>query len=111
MDRADGRVFVMKGRETTRDRAFAQVDMAYAFVFLSQWTPAQHALEDAEVLASAELAADGASLEKMAYVREKLLAREVAISLFDKARAAYARIGDAAGVARAATPATSLAAT
>jgi CHAT domain-containing protein len=88
--------------DATRDRAVAQVDMAYAFAFLSQWTPAQHALEDAEVLARGDLEADAASLEKMAYVREKLLAREVAIALFAKARVAYARAGDANGEARAA---------
>ena len=88
--------------DATRDRAFAQIDMAYAFAFLSQWAPAQHALEDAEVLARGDLEADAASLEKMAYVREKLLAREVAIALLDKARAAYAQRGDATGEARAA---------
>lgn len=88
--------------DLTRDRAFAQVDMAYAFVLLSQWTPAQHALEDAELLAGAELAGDPASLEKMAHVRDKLLARELAIGLFAQARAGYARRGDATGEARAA---------
>src|SRR5262245_43309070 len=91
-----------KPLDAKRNGAFAQVDMAYAFVFLSQWTPAQHALEDAEVLAKRDLEADPASLEKMAYVREKLLAPEVAIGLFDKARAGYARLGDATGEARVA---------
>lgn len=91
-----------KSLDVTRERAFAQVDMAYAFVQLSQWTPAQHALEDAEVLAKSDLFGDGASLEKMAYVREKLLAREVAVDLFDRARAVYAQQGDATGEARAA---------
>ncbi|HEV7554046.1 MAG TPA: CHAT domain-containing protein, partial [Kofleriaceae bacterium] len=91
-----------KSLDATRDRAFAQVDMAYAFVYLSQWTPAQHALEDAEVLAKGELDADGESLEKMAYVREKLLAPEVAVDLFEKARAVYARTGNPTGEARAA---------
>ncbi|MGE5187206.1 MAG: CHAT domain-containing protein, partial [Acidobacteriota bacterium] len=91
-----------KSLDATRDRAFAQVDMAYAFVFLSQWTPAQHALEDAEVLAKSDLEADPESLEKMAYVREKLLAREVAIDLLDRARAEYAQQGDASGEARTA---------
>jgi len=88
--------------DVKRDRAFAQVDMAYAFALLSQWTPALHALEDAEVLAGAELDGDGASLEKMAFVRDKLLARDVAIGLFARARAAYAQARDATGEARAA---------
>ncbi len=91
-----------KSLDVTRDRAFAQVDMAYAFAFLSQWTPAQHALEDAEYLAKRDLEADGETLEKMAYVREKLLARDTAIELFAKARAAYTQNGDATGAARAA---------
>ncbi len=91
-----------KSLDVTRDRAFAQVDMAYAFVYLSQWTPAQHALEDAEVLAKSDLESDPETLEKMAYVREKLLAREVAIDLFERARALHAQRGDAAGEARAA---------
>lgn len=88
--------------DVQRDRAVAQVDMAYAFALLSQWTPAQHALEDAEVLARSELDADPASLEKMAYVRDKLLAREVAIALLARARAVHAERGDATGEARAA---------
>lgn len=86
----------------TSDRALAQVDLAYAFALLSQWRPAQHALEDAEVLARSTLEADAESLEKMAYVREKLLARELAITLFDKARALHMRDGNATGAARAA---------
>jgi len=91
-----------KSLDVTRDRAFAQVDMAYAFVALSQWTPAQHALEDAEILAKNDLYADAEALEKMAYVREKLLARDVAIELFERARALHARNGNATGEARAA---------
>ncbi|HEY5927342.1 MAG TPA: CHAT domain-containing protein [Kofleriaceae bacterium] len=91
-----------KSLDVTRERAFAQVDMAYAFVMLSQWTSAQHALEDAEVLAKSDLDADAESLEKMAYVREKLLARDVAIELFARARALHARNGNATGEARAA---------
>jgi CHAT domain-containing protein len=91
-----------KSLDITTDRAFAQVDMAYAFAYLSQWTPAQHSLEDAEVLARAELESDGETLEKMAYVREKLLARDVAIDLFARARAVHARNGNATGEARAA---------
>lgn len=91
-----------KSLDVTRDRAFAQVDIAYAFAFLSQWTPAQHALEDAEVLARSDLEADGEALEKMAYVREKLLARDVAIELFARARAVHARNRNATGEARAA---------
>jgi CHAT domain-containing protein len=91
-----------KSLDVTRDRAFAQVDIAYAFAFLSQWTPAQHALEDAEVLAKSDLEADAETLEKMAYVREKLLAREVAIELFARARALHARNRNATGEARAA---------
>lgn len=91
-----------KSLDVTRDRAFAQVDIAYAFVHLAQWTPAQHALEDAEVLARRDLEADGETLEKMAYVREKLLARDVSIELFERARAVHAQRGDATGEARAA---------
>jgi CHAT domain-containing protein/tetratricopeptide (TPR) repeat protein len=91
-----------KSLDVTRDRAFAQVDMAYAFAFLSQWTPAQHALEDAEVLAKSDLDADPETLEKMAYVREKLLARDVAIELFARARGLHARNQNATGEARAA---------
>jgi CHAT domain-containing protein len=91
-----------KSLDVTRDRAFAQVDIAYAVAFLSQWTPAQHALEDAEVLAKSDLEADAETLEKMAYVREKLLAREVAIELFARARALHARNRNATGEARAA---------
>jgi CHAT domain-containing protein len=91
-----------KSLDVTRDRAFAQVDMAYAFVHLSQWTPAQHALEDAEVLAKGDLEADADALEKMAYVREKLFARDVAIELFGRARALHARNGNTTGEARAA---------
>ncbi|HEY5946233.1 MAG TPA: hypothetical protein VIV40_12110, partial [Kofleriaceae bacterium] len=91
-----------KSLDVTRDRAFAQVDMAYAFAFLSQWTPAQHALEDAEVLAKSDLDADAETLEKMAYVREKLLARDVAIELFARARALHARNHNVTGEARAA---------
>jgi CHAT domain-containing protein len=91
-----------KSLDVTTDRAFAQVDMAYAFAYLAQWTPAQHALEDAEVLARAELEADGETLEKMAYVREKLLARDVAIELFARARAVHARNHNPTGEARAA---------
>ncbi len=72
-----------KSLDVTRDRAFAEVDMAYAFAFLSQWTPAQHALDDAEL-------------------REKLLARDVAIELFARARAVHARNQNATGEARAA---------
>jgi CHAT domain-containing protein len=88
--------------DAQRDRAIAQVDMAYAFALLSQWTPALHALEDAELLARPALESDGESLEKMAYVRDKLMAREVAIALLDRARAAHARAGDLAGQARTA---------
>src|SRR5204863_2473801 len=62
----------------------------------------QHALDDAELLARSDLEADGETLEKMAYVREKLLAREVAIDLFARARAAHARNGNPTGEARAA---------
>jgi CHAT domain-containing protein len=91
-----------KSLDVTRDRALAQVDIAYAFVHLSQWTPAQHALEDAEVLAKSDLDAEAETLEKMAYVREKLLARDVAIELFERARALHARNGNATGEARAA---------
>jgi CHAT domain-containing protein len=91
-----------KSLDVTRDRAFAEVDIAYAFAFLAQWTPAQNALEDAEMLAKADLYADGETLEKMAYVRDKLLARDVAIELFGRARAVHARSGDATGEARAA---------
>lgn len=91
-----------KSLDVTRDRAFAQVDMAYAFAFLSQWTPAQHALEDAEVLAKSDLEGDAEALEKMAYVREKLLARDVAIELFARASALHARNGNPTGEARAA---------
>lgn len=91
-----------KSLDVTRDRAFAQVDMAYAFAYLSQWTPAQHALEDAELLARSDLEADAETLEKMAYVREKLLARDVAIELFARARALHARNHDVTGEARAA---------
>jgi CHAT domain-containing protein len=91
-----------KSLDVTADRAFAEVDMAYAFAYLSQWTPAQHSLEDAEVLAKSELEADGDTLEKMAYVREKLLARDVAIDLFARARAVHARNGNRTGEARAA---------
>jgi CHAT domain-containing protein len=91
-----------KSLDVTRDRAFAQVDMAYAFAFLSQWTPAQHALEDAEVLAKSDLESDAETLEKMAYVREKLLARDVAIELFARARALHARNHNVTGEARAA---------
>jgi len=91
-----------KSLDATVDRAFAQVDMAYAFAYLAQWTPAQHALDDAELLARSALEADGETLEKMAYVREKLLAREVAIDLFARARAAHARNGNPTGEARAA---------
>ena len=92
-----------KSLDVTRDRAFAQVDMAYAFAYLAQWTPAQHALDDAEILAKSDLVSDAETLEKMAYVREKLLARDVAIELFAKARALHARNGNATGEARAAT--------
>lgn len=88
--------------DARRDRALAQVDMAYAFAFLSQWTPAQHALEDAEVLAKPDLDGDAEALEKMAYVRDKLLARDTAIALLDRARAVHAEHGDATGEARAA---------
>ncbi len=91
-----------KSLDVTRDRAFAQVDMAYAFAYLSQWTPAQHALEDAEVLALGDLQGDAETLEKMAYVREKLLARDVAIELFARARALHARTGNPTGEARSA---------
>jgi CHAT domain-containing protein len=91
-----------KSLDVTRDRALAEVDMAYAFAYLSQWTQAEHALDDAEVLAREDLERDPRSLEKMAYVREKLLAPDVAIGLFAKARAEYAQIGDTTGEARVA---------
>lgn len=102
LDTYANRLTNAKSLDVTRDRAFAQVDMAYAFAYLSQWTPAQHALEDAEYLAKSDLHADAETLEKMAYVREKLLARDVAIELFARARALHARNQNATGEARAA---------
>ena len=57
--------------------------------------------EDAVVLAKSALYADAETLEKMAYVREKLLARDVAIELFARARALHARNRNATGEARA----------